>query len=54
MTRIAQYRCLRCGYKFEVEILTEDERREAQETNRPTSSVHCPKCICTDVLPSWD
>ena len=54
MTEIARYRCKNCGNRFEVEVLSEDERREARQRNQMTSPVQCPKCQRTDILRGWD
>ncbi len=54
MPELARFRCINCGHRFEVEVLDDDERREARRENRPTSAVHCPECYRTDVRRGWD
>jgi hypothetical protein len=56
MPRKVRYRCLSCGERFEVEILTDEEKREARRQNRPTSHVHCPnpECNRTDLREGWE
>lgn len=44
MTEKARYQCKNCGQQFEVQILTERERQEANRENRPVVGVQCPKC----------
>jgi DNA-directed RNA polymerase subunit RPC12/RpoP len=41
---MAKYQCRHCGERFEVPILTEGERRDAQRERRPIVAVQCPKC----------
>lgn len=54
MTDIVRFRCQNCGYRFETEVLGDDERREARRINRPTSAVQCPKCHRTDIRRGWE
>jgi DNA-directed RNA polymerase subunit RPC12/RpoP len=48
-----RYRCGNCGERFEVEVLTPDEVREARRRDQPTRDVQCPKCRRTDVEKGW-
>lgn len=48
------FRCNNCGHRFETEVLSEAESREAAQANRPTSAVHCPECNRTDVRRGWE
>lgn len=54
MSDMKRYRCQNCGHKFEVEVLTPDERRQAEREGQPLSGIHCPECHRTDVRPGWD
>ncbi|RZP20265.1 MAG: zinc ribbon domain-containing protein [Erythrobacter sp.] len=54
MTEVVRFRCLNCGHRFDTEVLTEEERREARREDRPTSPVHCPKCHRTDIRRGWE
>lgn len=49
-----RFRCNNCGYRFETQVLDEDERREARRENRPTNVVHCPQCQRTDIRRGWE
>ena len=49
MTEIAKYRCKSCGVRFEVQVLTERERREAERERRPVYGISCKKCGSRDV-----
>jgi DNA-directed RNA polymerase subunit RPC12/RpoP len=53
MAEKVKYRCKNCGNRFEVEILSDRERREFERQNRPTSPVRCPGCKRTDVMRGW-
>lgn len=53
MTESVRYRCLNCGNRFIVEVLTEEEREEARRKNTPTSPITCPECHRTDVDRGW-
>ena len=35
MTEFVRFRCNNCGHRFETEVLSEGERREARERNQP-------------------
>lgn len=56
MPRRVRYRCLSCGERFEVDVLTKEEQREFDRQNRPTEQVHCPnrECNRTDLREGWD
>lgn len=49
-----RYRCLNCGHRFEVLVLTNDEREEAQRERRPLSAITCPECHRSDYRPGWE
>lgn len=49
MTETVRYRCNQCGERFEVQVLTDRERREAREQHRQVYAIHCPKCGSRDV-----
>lgn len=53
-----RYRCLNCGKKWEKNILTADEVREAQRKGQPVypvpSPLHCPECGRNTVQEGWD
>ena len=40
----ARYRCLSCGHEFQILVLTEEERREAQRRDQPVFGIACPNC----------
>jgi DNA-directed RNA polymerase subunit RPC12/RpoP len=44
MTEIVKFKCNDCGHRFEQQILTEREKREAQRDRRPTMAIQCPMC----------
>ena len=44
MTELVRYQCVQCGNKFDVPVLTEKERREAERDRRPVFAIQCPKC----------
>lgn len=50
----SRYRCKNCGHRFEVSILTDDERREAERERRPLYAIGCPMCRRQDVRPGWE
>lgn len=50
----AQYRCNNCGHRFHIEILTPEERREAERRQRPLLGISCPQCRRTDVRRGWE
>lgn len=54
MSETVSFRCNNCGYRFETQVLTEREKREAADERRSTSAVHCPKCYRTDVRRGWE
>ena len=49
MTEMAKYQCRRCGERFEVAILTEREKRDAQRDRKPFFAIQCPKCHSQDL-----
>lgn len=49
-----RFRCKNCGYRFETEVLDDDERREARRNNCSTNAVHCPECRRTDIRRGWE
>lgn len=53
MTETRRFQCLNCGQRFETEVLTPEERREAKREDRPVSPVSCPRCYRTDIRPGW-
>lgn len=46
MTEKVRYRCRNCGEEFTVDILTEEEKREARRRDEPVSPVRCPNPKC--------
>ena len=54
MPELVRFRCLNCGHRFEEEVLTEEERREADRENQHTTPVHCPECNRTDIRRGWE
>lgn len=54
MTVRKRYRCRSCGKRFEVDVLTADEMREAERQRRPTSPISCPECKRTDCRDGWE
>jgi DNA-directed RNA polymerase subunit RPC12/RpoP len=47
-----RYRCLNCGNRFELEVLSEKETQEALRRNQRVSGVACPKCHSAHVEPA--
>lgn len=54
MPELVRKKCLNCGYRFEIEVLTDEEAEEYRREHRPTQSVRCPRCSRTDLTPGWD
>ena len=54
MTDVVRFQCNDCGHRFKAEILSEGERHEAQQRNRPTSPVYCPKCRRGNIRRGWE
>jgi DNA-directed RNA polymerase subunit RPC12/RpoP len=54
MSELRRYRCLNCGKRFDIEVLTPEEVKRAREERRPTSAIHCPDCRRTSVREGWD
>ena len=50
MTERVVYQCKRCGHRFETQVLSERERREAERDRRPVFAVVCPRCESREVL----
>lgn len=44
MTERVRFHCENCGYEFEEEVLTQEEKKEFQRQRRPWGNVHCPRC----------
>ncbi|SCX03895.1 hypothetical protein DSM25558_0579 [Agrobacterium sp. DSM 25558] len=53
MTELRRFQCLNCGHRFEIEVLTSDERQEAMRKNERVSPVACPQCRRTDIRSGW-
>ncbi|PWE52123.1 zinc ribbon domain-containing protein [Metarhizobium album] len=53
MTERKRFQCLNCGHRFETEVLTPEERREAKREDRPVYGIACPKCHRTDIRSGW-
>jgi DNA-directed RNA polymerase subunit RPC12/RpoP len=51
-----RYRCLSCGERFELEVLThqdfEDARKRGEYINH--SPIECPKCKRRDFREGWE
>ncbi|TDL74112.1 zinc ribbon domain-containing protein [Palleronia sediminis] len=54
MTDTVRFRCNNCGRRFETEVLSEAEQREARLRDRPTFAVQCPECKRTDIRRGWE
>lgn len=54
MSEVVYYRCNNCGRRFDVEILTKEEVKKADDEMRPTKPVACPECRRTDLRPGWE
>ena len=54
MPDVVRFLCNNCGHRFETEVLSEGESREARQRNQPTSPVHCPQCKRTDIRRGWE
>jgi transposase-like protein len=51
MPKTVRYHCRNCGNDFDIEVLTQEERRRADEEGRPVYKIGCPRCKRTDVDP---
>jgi len=54
MSERRRFRCLNCGHRFEADVLTADEKREARRRGRPTQPIACPECNHTDIRGGWE
>lgn len=54
MPFLTRYRCTNCGHRFEIDILSPEERREAQRRNQPTFPISCPECRRQAVRKGWE
>lgn len=54
MTVLTRYRCMNCGKRFEIEVLTKEERREAERRQEPVYQIGCPDCRRTNVREGWE
>ena len=52
MTERVVYRCKQCGHRFETQVLSERENREAQKESRPVFAVLCPRCESQNIVRS--
>ena len=48
------YRCINCGHRFTVEVLTPEERRDADRERRPVYAIACPECHRQNVRKGWE
>jgi transposase-like protein len=53
MSNLVRYRCRNCGERFEIQILTAEEVREADRRGQRVSNAHCPRCRRTDLEKGW-
>lgn len=49
-----KYRCNNCGERFEIDILTEDEKREFERQRLNYTPISCPKCHRRDYREGWE
>lgn len=49
-----RYRCNNCGHRFEIDVLTSEERREAERRNERVYAIGCPKCGRQDLRKGWE
>jgi DNA-directed RNA polymerase subunit RPC12/RpoP len=49
MSKSVRYHCLNCGENFTAEVLTESEKRDHREQERPYGPVQCPRCGRADL-----
>lgn len=54
MPELKRYKCLSCGKRFEVDVLTKEERRDAEREGEPVYRIHCPDCHRTEVREGWE
>ena len=54
MSENTPFRCLNCGNRFTVDLLTEREKEQARRERRPLSDVRCPTCNRLEVRRGWD
>ncbi|TBE55676.1 zinc ribbon domain-containing protein [Rhizobium leguminosarum] len=53
MTEVKRFQCLNCGHRFEVDVLTPDEKKEAKRNDEAVYPIACPQCRKTDVRGGW-
>ncbi len=49
-----RYRCLNCGKRFEIDVVTPDEREEARREEQPLYDIQCPACHRSSYREGWD
>lgn len=49
MPEVVRYKCQQCGERFEAQVLTDRERREARERQRQVYAIQCPRCGSREV-----
>jgi DNA-directed RNA polymerase subunit RPC12/RpoP len=49
VTEMTKYECRRCGERFELAVLTEREKRDAERERRPIIAIQCPRCHSQDL-----
>ncbi|MGZ2428363.1 DNA-directed RNA polymerase subunit RPC12/RpoP [Rhizobium redzepovicii] len=53
MSEVKRFQCLNCGHRFEIGVLTREEKEEAKRKDEPVYPVACPRCSRTDVRSGW-
>jgi DNA-directed RNA polymerase subunit RPC12/RpoP len=54
MSTLVRYKCLNCGKRFEVEVLSKEEKEDYRRKKRPLYQIACPECKRIDVRPGWE
>ena len=46
MPEMRQYKCLNCGYRFEVEVFTQEELKKSKQESKPIygDPARCREC----------
>lgn len=48
-----RYRCQNCGHRFEVDVLTEQEKEQAKRREQRLYPIACPECKRQAVREGW-
>lgn len=54
MAETVRFRCNNCGHRFDAQVLSQQEKREAERELRPLRDVACPNCNRADIRRGWE